>query len=1806
MKPPSRIHASALRHVPGFAAGLALGALGAFLASRSGSGPEPPPGAPPDAVPPGVSPGAVRPGSGGSAPAGAPPFEGAPPEPPRLKWSVSPSETDDDRFPVWHVSANRKVFAPDSTNGVPWISLKREGEPVAARFLGEWDDPGDGSVPTNVWILVRPGDPVEPGEFELRISKDFPDPAGRPPEEDGIWRGQVSPEPLRFVHAEAEADAFAAVATARLRTSRKVDAAALAKELVLEPAVPDLSLRRLENAPSWTDSDGNWHWGGDHPCYEIRGGFAPGTRYRARLASRWTFDDDGRARLASTNAVAFTAKPAPRAAEWLDSGLYLGGAKPLVALRADRVPRAKVSVRRVLPAGAVHALRHLDDWEFRLSEWCDRPVERRIERFAPDGVATNVLSLADFVPPPAGAGGSGDGPVAAPAAALPEGLWHVRIEGLAGADAPSVEALPELERFVAFSDTALSVRLLDREAAVWATGISSGAPVADAAVALYAENGTAVASGKTGPDGFVRLLLPEDAGAPVLAVAEKAGGAYAFLEIAEKNREHDEPDGAADAFPASDSELDGWVCSDRGIYRHGDRVRLEALVREAAGAAPEPRPVALEIRRGDGVVVKRWNLVTDARGRVSPPGGFFEIPDSQPSGTWRADLRMPEKDGRVLGERSFRVEAFVPPKIRVSIDGAPACIAPDSPAGGRRDFDLGISSAWLFGSPAAGLKWEALVLADAVPFSPEGWDGGWRFGGSSGGGTDVQRAGSAKGFLGPDGRVSAKLDLPRLLADKPPSAALSLRVQVSVFEPGGRAVTEEKRIPWHVCPFYVGVKAPAAVRPGGEAELPVRFARPDGSAAPDAAASVKAELFSVRRDWIREKRGDRWHWRENRVERKVGEGTFAVEDGAATARFRLPQGDGAYLVRVEPAGDWPDGGAAKPRTEVRFSTFAGDGEDESRSPSRLSLAADKKAYRPGDVARVDLSSPFDGLALVTFQRRGFLGHELVAVTNGHALVTFPVEAGHAPSLDVAASLVRPAAPGAEWPEHRACGAATIRVEDTARRLSPALSPPVAEPLPGGGWRVVAEAALANSPEASGARATFFLVDQAVLGLTREKTPDPAGFFGRARRAGAVLYDSFRRLLRMRDEPALATVAIGGGDDGFSEAGGRRLQAAKTRRFKPLALAVHDVPFENGVARAEFEVPEFSGEVRVVALAWSRGAAGAASVQRVLAPSLVLDADAPRFLAPGDESEFTLSLHSTADAPSSVSWSVSAAAVVSTNGSLALGPKGSATVRVPVKIPAGAPAGELAAEFRAEGLGETHASTILLPLRPALPVAVADESVVVTPGGTARFEKVPGLLSASYAGIVADSDAFAAFAPAVRWLSAYPWRCLEQTVSRAFPLLASGGAALALAPGAYADPAGELEAAVARATTMLHPSSFSMWPDSGVEIPRYGARAGLFLAEAEAAGFPLPPSASGHLRAALRRYARMEAPDRNWRDSDAERRAKDRAFSATRTMALLGLRAAGEPDPDYENALFDRASRLSPEARAQLALCLLRGGRRDEALELLRASEPDATVEALAWALVAWSETDLPETAARVESLRTRLLDARDGAEWGTTERNSAALLAAASALRRWGRSEAAPRLVATPGGALPVAVTNAARAVELPPAAGSGEVLLRNDGDAALVVRRVVEGAPDPAAFHAQTNGVAVSRRFFAQDGSEVDPASGAVKRGDVLLVELSVEPVPDARTVLEDVVVDELLPAGFEPGAGVADGTTLPTVHRETRDDRIVLFAAPFSGRKVFRYEVQAVSAGSFALPPLQASEMYRPSRNGRTAPGRLVVSGE
>jgi uncharacterized protein YfaS (alpha-2-macroglobulin family) len=98
-----------------------------------------------------------------------------------------------------------------------------------------------------------------------------------------------------------------------------------------------------------------------------------------------------------------------------------------------------------------------------------------------------------------------------------------------------------------------------------------------------------------------------------------------------------------------------------------------------------------------------------------------------------------------------------------------------------------------------------------------------------------------------------------------------------------------------------------------------------------------------------------------------------------------------------------------------------------------------------------------------------------------------------------------------------------------------------------------------------------------------------------------------------------------------------------------------------------------------------------------------------------------------------------------------------------------------------------------------------------------------------------------------------------------------------------------------------------------------------------------------------------------------------------------------------------------------------------------------------------------------------------------------------------------------------------------------------------------------------------------------------------------------------ENLVIQDLLPAGLEienPNLAVSAKTygqeiksSLPIRHVDRRDDRILIFAGAFRGKKTYFYTVRAVSPGTYQLPHITAEEMYDPDVFSRHGAAHILV---
>lgn len=1105
---------------------------------------------------------------------------------------------------------------------------------------------------------------------------------------------------------------------------------------------------------------------------------------------------------------------------------------------------------------------------------------------------------------------------------------------------------PARYRLVCLSDLGLSVRQNGTDSpGVWVTSLTTGRPVDGAVVEVYSKSNTKILEGATDENGWCRPVRVAK-GEPFAVIVSSASGDDSTFLAMRSSMGVDETysDGCRPEYLA-DSGVEAFLWTERGIYRHDEKILLHALVRDGKRRAPKPIPVELRLVNPKGDVAFYKTLTTDATGSIAYEG--FVVPAEQPSGEWKLLAKLPGKNGRILGSRAIKIEEFAPPQIRVKV-AAEATAHPSN-------FAFAVSAEHLFGGPAHALACEGAVVFEDACFAPANWKG-WRFGND-----DRQLKPSfrrvGKTTLDKDG--ACRFNAPLWAESGLPAAAVRATAQGTVFEDGGRPATARDSHVLHYYPYYIGSTLSGYVRldPGGRTKVRLVCVKPDGSRLGEA-RRLSAKLERIDSVYSFRERDDGWEsWDCERV-RSVVADNLAVE---------APADEDAILeLPISRCGDYALA-VTDPETLASFGTtfYVGSDDDEAvraplSNPTEVTLAPDKPFYRVGETPRLRVRSPFAGATLVSVLRDKDAYVDILTLTNATSeIVLRPVTAADAPNLDVYVSVVQSVAENARHMASRAHGQATISVRPEEDEIPVAVTESKVE------FGMASGADVRVAFAAPGAAAAIVtIVDEGINLLTDEQLPDPLGHFARARSAEHPLYDLYHRILPVLGEDLLRASGIKTGGGAGAEMLGR-VSPVATRRFKPLAMWSGPIAIgADGKGEWKVRLPEFVGEVRATVVAWSASATGSACTKAKVSPNIVTMPDAPRFVAPGDVFELSLPIYNKSGETAKMGYEISVGGKnISSVSVFSLEKDGHTNIIVRTTAPE-AP-GELDIVYHVRGMGEVHDQTIHLPVRPAVAwVETAGVERGQGPGVRERpFER--------YSEKVYDSPV-GQYEAALRWLADYPHGCLEQTSSRIFPLIGAGGIL------ATVSPMGDdiVRAGVKRVESMVRSTDFVMWPDCNYapwdpEVSLYAAH---FLVEAGKAGYPQNKLAKDRVASFLHRWAMS-------------------TNTAVSAYACHTLALAGQPEKDRMLMLYDASTNLTLISRARLAraFAVIHDRRRAEAL-LSSAVAPSSVKEA-AFCVLALLEIDPADQ--RLLPLVAYLDGQRDRERfsWGTTGDNAHALLA---------------------------------------------------------------------------------------------------------------------------------------------------------------------------------------------------------------------
>ncbi len=1297
-------------------------------------------------------------------------------------------------------------------------------------------------------------------------------------------------------------------------------------------------------------------------------------------------------------------------------------------------------------------------------------------------------------------------------------------------------------------------------------------------VRLISRGNEVLATRRTDASGHAQfeagLASGEGGSAPAMLSATDTQGDYAFLNL--RNSAFDLTDRGVSGRPAP-SGLDAFVYAERGVYRSGETAYLTALLRDAQGAAALGVPLTFVVERPDGVEFRR-TLVADQG--VGGHGLTLPLPPSAPTGTWHVHAFTDPKRPAV-GETNFLVEDYVPDRIEFNLTSPTGHISQKAPA------KVDVSGRFLYGAPAAGLDLEGdvtiAVAKERVGFA------GYQFGLAD---EEVQAAQQPLDDLpttDAGGKASFTVNL-----DKLPSSTHPLEAQITarMAEPGGRAVEHKIALPVTASGNMIGVKplfSGRSLADGANATFEVILVAPDGTAV--AQRGLSYQLLRIDSHYQFYKRDGSWNYEPVKTTTRVTDGTIDVTMDRS-ARISLPVTFGRYRLEVSTSD--PSG----PVTSVAFDA-GWYVEASADTPDMLEVALDKGEYQPGDTMTLAVTARSAGRLTLNVIGDKLLVSQTTDVKPGVAQIKVPVGRDWGTGAYIVATLRRPLDAPAQRMPGRSIGVQWFAIERAAKTLSLDMKAPSLL-RPNTTLRVpVKVGGLAAGDEA---KIVVAAVDVGILNLTNYKPPSPDDYYLGQRALSAEIRDLYGDLIDGMQ--GTRGQIRSGGDEGA------QLQGSPPTG-PPVALYSGLVSIgADGSAEVAFDIPDFAGTLRVMAVAWSKDKIGHATTDVIVRDPVVLTATLPRFLLPGDHSSLHLDLDNVEGQAGDYTIAVTAADAVASGASatqkLALRAKERGAVTVPIAATA---AGSGAVRVSVSGpsgfaLDRNFVLAVRTPAqilarRTVKPIAKGES---LTLSSDLFADLVPGTGSVSISvGASTALDAAALLAA----LDRYPYRCSEQITSRALPLLYVGDLAKEAHVAVDATTDQRIRDAIeALLTRQDSNGSFGLWSVGGddVWLDSYVTD---FLTRARERKFAVP---DGAFRLALDRLRNAVA---NTTDV-----GKNGGTDLAYALYVLARNSAA-PIGDLRYLADAKLDALAtPIAKAQVAAALALVGDRTRA------------ERAYAVALAAIGPQTPPDLASREDygsTLRDAAalvaLAAEGGAARATVQSAVEKVEATRASLRPTSTQEDAWLLLAASAmakdaGKISLDVGGAPMQHPLYRTIRAGDLKeplrVANTSEDEVKAVVTVSGAPltpEPAA----EKGFKIERFAYTLEGDPVDPKQ--VKQNTRLVVLLK---ITEAQPQFGRVIVADYLPAGFEIDNPrlVSSGDTgtlswiadaVAPVNTEFRDDR---FTAAFERKKddaaVFTvaYVVRAVAPGKYVRPQASVEDMYAPERFGRTATESVEVT--
>jgi uncharacterized protein YfaS (alpha-2-macroglobulin family) len=1360
---------------------------------------------------------------------------------------------------------------------------------------------------------------------------------------------------------------------------------------------------------------------------------------------------------------------------------------------------------------------------------------------------------------------------------LPElkGAYHIKVRSMD-------DYWVSDNRMISLSDIGLIVKEGQEKIFVFTNSIASATALTGVNLVAYGANNQVLGMGTTNSEGVAEInyARKEQAGfRPAMIIAKTATDFnYLLFGNTRVNTSRFEVGGKQ----LNATGLDAFVYTERGIYRPGEQVHFAAIVRDYNWKPVADLPIKGKVLFPTGKEMKSFRKTLNKEGSAD---GSIDIPVAALTGTYILELYS--GNDVLLTSLPIQVEEFVPDRIKVQTSLDKKDLKPGETA------TLELEAQNFFGPPAANRNYETEIQVKQILFSPKKY-GSYQFAL-----TNQQSFFDKKmeeGQTDADGRARISYTVPALYKM---IGLLQAKFFTTVFDETGRPVSRMVQADISTQDAFLGIGD------NGYDYFPlnqaVKFPLIALNKAEQVVTNQKATVEVIKHEYrtVLSKSGSYFRYESQKEEKILASSTVTISGENSSYSF-IPRSPGNYELRLS----LPGSTTYVSRTFYSYGHWGGDYTSfEVNTDGNIDIETDKEVYNAGDEVKLLFKTPFSGRLLVTMEQDKLLSYQYLNVEKRSATLTLPISEAHLPNVYVTATLIK-ALTVSDLPLTVAHGFKGLTVRDKRRSI------PV---------EILAEASSRSKKTQQvrvkavpGSMVTLAAVDNGVLQVTDYKTPDPYGYFYADRALGVNAFDLYPLLF-----PELKATRSSTGGDGELRMD-QRVNPMPNKRVKILSYWSGLVSTgSNGEASFNVEIPAFSGEVRLMAVAHAGNRFGSVEKTMKIADPVVISTALPRFMSPGDSIEIPVTISNTTAKSMTGSATIKVSGSITASGA-AVQPvtiDANSEQRLVFTAAANPSIGNGQVKIDVKAGGAIYSEEVDITVRPASTLQKRTGSGVVKANGSVNLNiGDPDFMPKSVRKkLVVSRSPVLELGNILERLVNYPYGCTEQSISAAFPQLYFGEFSELLQKGdasRKAAAANVLEAIRKIKMRQLYNGAVTLWDNDRTEQWWTSIYAAHFLIEARKAGFEVDRS----LLETLLNYINQRLSVRNtityyYNDNQQKKIApKEVAYS------LYVLALGGKSNISVMNYYKSKPDQLSLDSKYLLSAAYALAGDRNRFAELLPSSfsgEQSVAVtggsfysplrdEAIALNVLIEVQPDHPQVAGMAKNVAKRFKELN----WFSTQEASFGMLALGKLAARQATTTATATIQIN--GKTIATLKDKLLTVEAA-SIGNGPVQISSNGGPVYYWWEA-EGISESGSFKQEDQYLKIRRAFFDRNGK---PISGRnFRQNDLVVVQLILEKA--YAGAIDNVVITDLLPAGFEienprikdiPGMDWIKDAGTPTA-MDIRDDRLHLFVNATTNRQVYYYTVRAVSPGVFQQGPVSADAMYNNDYHSYHGAGKIVIT--